>query len=125
MKGVARHSSGMPAYSRAKLSLLLFTFELQRRLRLAGAQVEAFAVHPGESDGQHVGVCVALPARSAGNAPSLRLAAYAAGSAVLPDSMLHLASQQSTSDDASILTHCCYCRFGTCAQCACVWACVP
>eukprot|EP00882_Tetradesmus_deserticola_P001704 GHRQ01001833.1.p1 GENE.GHRQ01001833.1~~GHRQ01001833.1.p1 ORF type:complete len:338 (+),score=132.53 GHRQ01001833.1:312-1325(+) len=47
MKGVARHSSGMPAYSRAKLSLLLFTFELQRRLRLARAQVEAFAVHPG------------------------------------------------------------------------------
>jgi NAD(P)-dependent dehydrogenase (short-subunit alcohol dehydrogenase family) len=47
MKGTARHSSGMPAYGRAKLSLLLFTLELQRRLRLAGAQVEAFAVHPG------------------------------------------------------------------------------
>jgi len=28
--------------------LLLFTYELQRRLRLAGAPVEAFAVHPGE-----------------------------------------------------------------------------
>lgn len=47
MKGVSRQSSGMPAYGRAKLSLLLFTFELQRRLRLTGAQVEAFAVHPG------------------------------------------------------------------------------
>lgn len=47
MKGMSRQSSGMPAYGRAKLSLLLFTFELQRRLRLAGAQVEAFAVHPG------------------------------------------------------------------------------
>jgi NAD(P)-dependent dehydrogenase (short-subunit alcohol dehydrogenase family) len=48
MRGVKRHSSGMPAYGRAKLELLLFTFELQRRLRLAGAQVEAFAVHPGK-----------------------------------------------------------------------------
>jgi NAD(P)-dependent dehydrogenase (short-subunit alcohol dehydrogenase family) len=47
MKGVKCHTSGMPAYGRAKLELLLFTFELQRRLRLAGAQVEAFSVHPG------------------------------------------------------------------------------
>jgi NAD(P)-dependent dehydrogenase (short-subunit alcohol dehydrogenase family) len=57
MKGVHRHTSGLPIYGRAKLSLLLFTLELQRRLRLAGAQVEAFAVHPGELPTVHFANC--------------------------------------------------------------------
>ncbi|KAF8068397.1 wwox [Scenedesmus sp. PABB004] len=51
MRGRKLGTSGIAAYGRAKvpggLSLLLFTLELQRRLRLAGAPVEAFAVHPG------------------------------------------------------------------------------
>eukprot|EP00775_Hariotina_reticulata_P008233 gene8233-8423_t len=46
-KGVKLGTSGIKAYGRAKLMLLLFTYELQRRLRLAGAPVEAFPVHPG------------------------------------------------------------------------------
>jgi NAD(P)-dependent dehydrogenase (short-subunit alcohol dehydrogenase family) len=47
LKGGAIHTSGTPAYGRAKLMFLMFTYELQRRLRLMGAPVEAFAVHPG------------------------------------------------------------------------------
>lgn len=35
------------AYSDSKLANLLFTFELQRRLRAAGSSVRAVAVHPG------------------------------------------------------------------------------
>lgn len=47
LRGTKLKTSGTPAYGRAKLMFLMFTFELQRRLRLAGAPVEAFAVHPG------------------------------------------------------------------------------
>lgn len=36
-----------PAYGQSKLANLLFTLELQRRLRLAGSEVRALAVHPG------------------------------------------------------------------------------
>jgi NAD(P)-dependent dehydrogenase (short-subunit alcohol dehydrogenase family) len=35
------------AYSQTKLANLLFTFELDRRLRAAGSSVEALAAHPG------------------------------------------------------------------------------
>jgi NAD(P)-dependent dehydrogenase (short-subunit alcohol dehydrogenase family) len=35
------------AYGRSKLANLLFTFELQRRLRAAGAETVALAAHPG------------------------------------------------------------------------------
>jgi NAD(P)-dependent dehydrogenase (short-subunit alcohol dehydrogenase family) len=41
------------AYSRTKLANLLFTFELDRRLRLAGLPVAAMAAHPGYS-GTHL-----------------------------------------------------------------------
>jgi len=51
-KGVKLGTSGIKAYGRAKLMLLLFTYELQRRLRLAGAPVEAFPVHPGHTEWQ-------------------------------------------------------------------------
>ncbi|WP_291429108.1 oxidoreductase [Deinococcus sp.] len=37
----------MPAYGQSKLSNLLFTYELQRRLRAAGKDVLAVAAHPG------------------------------------------------------------------------------
>ena len=35
------------AYAQSKRAILLFTFELQRRLREAGSRVEAVAAHPG------------------------------------------------------------------------------
>ena len=38
------------AYGRSKLSNLLFTYELQRRLAEAGLPTEALAAHPGVSD---------------------------------------------------------------------------
>jgi len=38
---------GFKAYARSKLGLNLFTYELARRLRLAGSTVTANAVHPG------------------------------------------------------------------------------
>lgn len=38
------------AYGRSKLSNLLFTYELQRRLADAGARTAALAAHPGVSD---------------------------------------------------------------------------
>jgi NAD(P)-dependent dehydrogenase (short-subunit alcohol dehydrogenase family) len=37
----------MPAYGQSKLANLLFTFELQRRLKAAGSSVVATAAHPG------------------------------------------------------------------------------
>ncbi len=37
----------MPAYSHSKLALLMFTVELDRRLRAAGSGVMALAAHPG------------------------------------------------------------------------------
>ena len=40
----------MEAYGRSKLATLLFTFELDRRLRLAGADTLAVAAHPGYSN---------------------------------------------------------------------------
>ncbi len=40
-------TSGMPAYARSKLFQIMWSFELQRRLRLAGRDVDCFAVHPG------------------------------------------------------------------------------
>ncbi|MEZ5279177.1 MAG: SDR family NAD(P)-dependent oxidoreductase [Acidimicrobiales bacterium] len=45
------------AYGRSKLSNLLFTYELQRRLSNAGAPTQALAAHPGVSDtelGRHI-----------------------------------------------------------------------
>ncbi len=45
------------AYGRSKLANLLFTYELERRLRAAGAETAALAAHPGGSDtelGRHV-----------------------------------------------------------------------
>ncbi len=37
------------AYGRSKLSNLLFTYELQRRLSIAGSATSAYAAHPGAS----------------------------------------------------------------------------
>lgn len=45
------------AYGRSKLANLLFTYELQRRFRRAGARAEALAAHPGSTDtdlGRHL-----------------------------------------------------------------------
>jgi NAD(P)-dependent dehydrogenase (short-subunit alcohol dehydrogenase family) len=39
--------SRWPAYAQTKLANLLFTYELERRLRLAGLPVRALAAHPG------------------------------------------------------------------------------
>ena len=40
----------MEAYGRSKLAALLFTFELDRRLRKAGLPIRAMAAHPGYSN---------------------------------------------------------------------------
>jgi NAD(P)-dependent dehydrogenase (short-subunit alcohol dehydrogenase family) len=40
----------MEAYGRSKLAALLYTFELDRRLRKAGSEVKAVAAHPGYSN---------------------------------------------------------------------------
>jgi NAD(P)-dependent dehydrogenase (short-subunit alcohol dehydrogenase family) len=40
----------MEAYGRSKLAALLYTFELDRRLRKAGLAVKAVAAHPGYSN---------------------------------------------------------------------------
>lgn len=40
----------MEAYGRSKLAALLYTFELDRRLRKAGSAVKAVAAHPGYSN---------------------------------------------------------------------------
>ncbi|MEL6535298.1 MAG: oxidoreductase [Bacteroidota bacterium] len=39
----------MRAYGRSKLENLLFTYELQRRIKAAGLDIEALAAHPGGS----------------------------------------------------------------------------
>jgi len=52
-----RGYSRVAAYGRSKLSNLLFTYELQRRLQDAGARTVALAAHPGGSDtelGRHI-----------------------------------------------------------------------
>jgi NAD(P)-dependent dehydrogenase (short-subunit alcohol dehydrogenase family) len=45
----ARPYSAWPAYGQSKLANLLFTSELQNRLRRAGSTVRALAAHPGYS----------------------------------------------------------------------------
>ena len=45
----ARRYSAWPAYGQSKLANLLFTSELQNRLRRAGSPVRALAAHPGYS----------------------------------------------------------------------------
>jgi NAD(P)-dependent dehydrogenase (short-subunit alcohol dehydrogenase family) len=42
-----RHYDPKRAYAQSKLANLLFTYELDRRLRAAGARVSALACHPG------------------------------------------------------------------------------
>jgi NAD(P)-dependent dehydrogenase (short-subunit alcohol dehydrogenase family) len=42
-----RHYDPERAYAQSKLANLLFTYELDRRLRAAGARVSALACHPG------------------------------------------------------------------------------
>jgi NAD(P)-dependent dehydrogenase (short-subunit alcohol dehydrogenase family) len=42
-----RHYDPERAYAQSKLANLLFTYELDRRLRAAGARVTALACHPG------------------------------------------------------------------------------
>lgn len=46
---------GIREYGQSKLANLLFTFELARRLNAAGAQVNAYAAHPGFA-GTHLAV---------------------------------------------------------------------
>lgn len=49
--------SGMTAYSQSKLSCLMFSFELQRRLEKTGSKTIAVAAHPGVSNtnlSQHI-----------------------------------------------------------------------
>lgn len=48
LTGANAKTSGMPVYARSKLMLIMFSFELQRRLKLTGKKVDAFPVHPGE-----------------------------------------------------------------------------
>ncbi len=45
-----RSYNRIAAYGQAKLSNLLFTYELERRLKLKGAPTAALAAHPGVSD---------------------------------------------------------------------------
>lgn len=47
LKGEKVGTSGMAAYGRSKLFLLMFSYELDRRLKLAGADVNVYATHPG------------------------------------------------------------------------------
>ncbi|MEV6960343.1 oxidoreductase [Streptomyces sp. NPDC051207] len=47
--GFERGYRAMPAYFRAKLANLMFTYELQRRLTAAGAGTIAVAAHPGNA----------------------------------------------------------------------------
>jgi NAD(P)-dependent dehydrogenase (short-subunit alcohol dehydrogenase family) len=52
-----RRYNRVAAYGRSKLSNLLFTYELQRRLSAADASTEALAAHPGGSAtelGRHI-----------------------------------------------------------------------
>ena len=52
-----RHYHRWLAYGQSKLANLLFTYELQRRLRASGSKVLALACHPGyaATNLQHVG----------------------------------------------------------------------
>ena len=55
--GAERRYNRVAAYGRSKLANLLFTYELERRLRAAGAEAMALAAHPGGSAtelGRHV-----------------------------------------------------------------------
>ncbi|QFY10792.1 SDR family NAD(P)-dependent oxidoreductase [Nonomuraea phyllanthi] len=45
--GLERRYGGMAAYARSKLANLLFTLELQRRAKQAGADLTSVATHPG------------------------------------------------------------------------------
>lgn len=47
--GAEQGYSRIAAYGRSKLANLLFTYELERRLRAAGAETAALAAHPGGS----------------------------------------------------------------------------
>ncbi|KIZ04624.1 dehydrogenase/reductase (SDR family) X chromosome-like protein [Monoraphidium neglectum] len=47
IKGSKLGTSGMPAYGRSKAMQIMWSHELQRRLRLAGKDIDCFAVHPG------------------------------------------------------------------------------
>lgn len=49
--------SKMEAYGQSKLSCLMFSYELDRRLKVSGSKVKSIAAHPGVSDtdlGRHV-----------------------------------------------------------------------
>lgn len=52
---LTRRYTGHREYAESKLSNLLFTFELDRRLRAAGLPVDALAAHPGMA-GTHLAV---------------------------------------------------------------------
>lgn len=45
---VSRDCCVLPTCYLLCLQLIMFSFELQRRLRLQGAPVDVFAVHPGQ-----------------------------------------------------------------------------
>ncbi len=50
LRGTQLGTSGIAAYGRGKLFFLMYSMELQRRLReagLAGADMRVFATHPG------------------------------------------------------------------------------
>jgi NAD(P)-dependent dehydrogenase (short-subunit alcohol dehydrogenase family) len=59
----------LPSYAQSKLANLLFTFELDRRLRAAGRPVSALAAHPGYA-GTHL-VVNGRFGRSSGGAASI------------------------------------------------------
>lgn len=47
LRGLKMGTSGFTAYARAKLYLLMWSMELNRRLQQIGADVQCYAVHPG------------------------------------------------------------------------------
>ncbi|MFC6750006.1 oxidoreductase [Deinococcus aquaticus] len=75
----ARPYAPMPAYGQSKLSNLLFTYELQRRLNAAGSDVLAVAAHPGwastglqgDSHGSNLANRLFAQPQAAGALPSL------------------------------------------------------
>lgn len=78
-----RRYSRWRAYGQSKLANLLFTFELDRRLRAAGSQVRATAAHPGYAS-THLQTAVSTGADRAFMQVANRLFAQDAAAGALP-----------------------------------------